>query len=136
MSFTRRIVFLPPIFRFLMELTAWTYFLILAFTVDIIFILGFILSVILLGLFNFPGDKKQNGPINVPGWMRILNEWFSGGLLSIIGAFLLFQEVGAVMQFVLLLIVIIFDKDRYAWMLGLRETAPEYVTILRQVNRV
>ena len=133
MSTAKQAIFLPPVFRFLMELTAWGYFLILAFTVDILYIFVFLLSILLLGLFNFPGDKKKEGPINIPCWTRILNEWFSGGLLGIIGAYLLFQEVGAILQFILILIVIILDRKRYAWFLGFSDAAPDYVTLLREM---
>ena len=130
MSTKNQTLFLPPLFRFLMELTAWGYFIILAFTVDILYILVTILSVFLLAVFNFPGDKKENGPVNIPGWTRILNEWFSGGFISIIGAYILWQEVGAVLQFVLILVVIVLDRKRYSWMLGYSD-APDYVTVIQ-----
>ncbi|MHA1990982.1 MAG: hypothetical protein ACW98A_08460 [Candidatus Hodarchaeales archaeon] len=141
MSTKSQTIFLPPLFRFLMEATAWTYFLFLAINSFgqsdlvnfVIFISILILSIALLATFNFPGDKKKEGLVNIPGWARILNEWFSGGLLSIIGAYLLFQEVGAVLQFVLILVVIVLDRKRYSWMLGFTDTAPDYVTVLREV---
>ena len=117
-----------------MELTAWFWFLILAFTVNILYIGAFFLSVGLLATFNFPGDKRKDGPINIPGWLRILNEWFSGGILSIIGAWLLFGELGVLIQLILILCVIYFDRKRYYWMLGYKDSAPIYVTALRDLS--
>ena len=134
MSTQKQIIFLPPLFRFLMELTAWGYFIILTFTVDFLYIIVTLISIFLLASFNFSGDKKNDGPINIPGWTRILNEWFSGGLLSIFGAYLLWQEVGAILQIILILFVIILDRKRYYWMLGYSNTAPEYVTVLREMK--
>ena len=134
MNNTQQLIFLPPVFRFLMELTAWFWFLILAFTVNILYIGAFFLSVGLLATFNFPGDKRKDGPINIPGWLRILNEWFSGGILSIIGAWLLFGELGVLIQLILILCVIYFDRKRYYWMLGYKDSAPIYVTALRDLS--
>ena len=140
MSARKQAIFLPPVFRFLMELGAWGYFIILGISnlgqdivSSLVYFSVFLLSLLFLAIFNFPGDKRQNGPVNIPGWLRILNEWFSGGLISIIGAYLLFQETGAFLQFVLILIVIVLDRKRYTWMLGFTDTAPEYVTILREM---
>jgi hypothetical protein len=140
MSINKQTLFLQPLFRFLMELTAWSWFLFLAIIAlgqsnlvnFAIYFSTLILSIALLATLNFPGDKHKDGPVNIPGWARILNEWFSGGLLSIIGAYLLFQEIGAVLQFILILIVIVLDRKRYAWMLGFSDTAPEYVTMLKK----
>ena len=114
-----------------MELTAWTYFLLLAIVKNPLFFIILIISVLFLALFNYPGDKKIDGPINVHGWLRIANEWVSGGLLGIIGAFLLFQELGALIQSLLVILVIIFDRERYAWMLGFVDQPPIYVSNLR-----
>ena len=59
-------VYIPPVFRFLTELTTWSWFIIAAFTMNLIYIVGFILSVGLLAVFNTPGDKAKDGPVNVP----------------------------------------------------------------------
>jgi len=123
---------LAPLFRLLMELTAWLWFIVLSITVDPLYIVGFLLSAILLGVFNFPGDKTIDGPVNVAGWVRIINEWFSGGLLSIIGAWILFSEIGLIIQIVIFVCVIALDRERYYWMLGFKDSPPNYVSILRK----
>lgn len=132
MSATKQTLFLPPTFRFLMELTTWVYFIILAFQSEVLYIFGFLASAFCLAVFNFPGDKKQDGPVNIPGYARILNEWISGCLLGMVGAYLLFQEIGLALQIILILLVIIFDRERYFWMLGMRESAPDYVKIIHE----
>ena len=115
-----------------MELTAWTYFLVLAIVKNPLFFVILMFSVLFLAFFNYPGDKKIDGPINIPGWLRIANELVSGGLLGIIGAFLLFHELGALIQTLLVILVMIFDHQRYAWMLGLVDQPPVYVSNLRK----
>jgi hypothetical protein len=132
MAKLQKMNYLPPLFRFIMELTAWIYFIVLAIYNDVLYIVVFFMSVSCLAIFNFPGDKKIDGPVDVPGWLRIGNEWFSGGLVSIVGAFLLFQLLGVVVQSILILIVIILDRKRYFWMLGLESNPPVYVSMLRK----
>ena len=119
--------FLPPLFRLLLELTTWAWFLVLTFQVDLIYILGLLVSLLLLAVFNFPGDKKLKGPVNVPGIVRIGIEIFSA-LLGIYAAFILFADVGAILQIVLTLIAFVLDYQRWEWMLGMRSGPPESVT--------
>lgn len=123
--------YLPPIFRFLLELTTWAWFLLLAIQIDPLYILGLIISLLLLAVFNFPGDKNQKGPVEVPGIVRIGIEIFSA-FLGIAGAFILFAEVGAGLQIILTLIAFVLDFQRWAWMLGIRSDPPISVTNIRK----
>ncbi|MFW9855511.1 MAG: hypothetical protein ACFFFG_10645 [Candidatus Thorarchaeota archaeon] len=118
---------IPPLFRFLLELTTWLWFIIAAIYVHWIFISGFILSAALLGAFNAPGDKSREGPIPVAGYHRVTIEIFSG-FLGVIGAGVLFKELGLILQLALTVVVFILDYERWAWLLGLRTKPPESVT--------
>ena len=124
-------LYLPPLFRFFMELTAWLYFIVLAIQDNVLYFVVFIVSAMCLAMLNFPGDKKVDGPVNLPGWARISNELICGGLFGIIGSILLFGDIGMYFQLLLVIITMIFDHQRYLWMLGMRKVAPEYVTMIR-----
>jgi hypothetical protein len=125
-----RRIFIAPLFRFLTELTTWSWFLIATFTVHLIYVGGFLLSIGLLGSFNAQGDKRKEGPVVVPGYLRIGIEIFSG-LLGIFAAWILFAEVGVLLQFSLTLFSFIIDYERWLWLLGVRPTPPESVSYLR-----
>ena len=114
-----------------MELTAWLWLLVVGITSDPVFLILFIVSISVMATMNFPGDKKHDGPIAVPGWLRIFNELVFAGLLSIVGSYLLFGVNGFIIQSLLVILVIIFDFPRYFWMLGLKKVPPASVTYLR-----
>ena len=124
---------LPSIFRFLVELTTWGYFIWLAFTVNILYIIGFIFSLALLATFNFPGDKVKEGPVNVSGPARILVE-ITSGMLGVYGAFMIFGQLGMFFQAGLTIFAYILDTSRWSWMLGKRSDPPESV-LRNQRNR-
>jgi hypothetical protein len=125
---------IPPLFRLLLELTTWLWFIIAAITVHWIFIGGFILSAALLGAFNFPGDKTREGPISVAGYHRVTIEIFSG-FLGVIGAWVLFKELGLIFQLGLTVLAFILDLERWAWLLGIRPTPPESVTRIHKMAK-
>ncbi|MFW9779346.1 MAG: hypothetical protein ACFFE8_10880 [Candidatus Heimdallarchaeota archaeon] len=125
---------IPPLFRFLIELTTWLWFIIAAITVHVIFFVGFILSAVLLGAFNAPGDKTREGPINVTGYHRVTIEIFSG-FLGVIGAWVLFKEPGLILQSVVTLVAFTLDFERWAWLLGLRTTPPESITRIHSMKK-
>ncbi|MFW9905092.1 MAG: hypothetical protein ACFFFH_12210 [Candidatus Thorarchaeota archaeon] len=120
---------IPPIFRFLTEFTTWSWFILAAFTKNLIYITGLILSIGLLAFFNTPGDKAKDGPVNVPGYLRIVIEIFSG-FLGIFGAWILFGVFGLLLQGGLTILTFILDAERWAWFLGIREHPPESVSRL------
>ncbi|MFW9929711.1 MAG: hypothetical protein ACFFD1_09990 [Candidatus Thorarchaeota archaeon] len=119
-------IYLAPTLRFLVELTTWSWFLLAALMKDTVYILFFFLSVFLLAVFNFPGDKMKDGPINVQGWVRISIEAFSA-LLGVFGAWVLFGDIGLLLQLTLTIFVFIVDFERLRWMLGLRKNPPIWV---------
>ena len=121
-------LFISPSLRFIMELTAWCWILIAGLTIDIIYLVFFVLSVLLMATMNYPGDKKHDGPISIPGWLRIFNELTFAGLLSIYGSYLLFGLTGFIIQLLIVLLVILFDFPRYLWMTGFKKTPPAYIT--------
>lgn len=121
-------LFISPTLRFIMELTCWIWLLIAGLTINIIYLGLFLLSVSLMATLNFPGDKKHDGPVSIPGWLRIFNELMFAGLLGIFGSFLLFEINGIIIQSVIVILVIIFDFSRYLWMLGFKNNPPKYVS--------
>jgi hypothetical protein len=118
---SRSAIFLPPLFRFIVELTTWVW----------LFLAGFwyltIASALALGIFNFPGDKKIEA-IAVPGWFRIAVEIISGSV-GVFAAWLLFGNL-AILQLILVISAFLLDRERWQWMLGRREIAPDYVKII------
>lgn len=123
-------LFISPSLRFIMELTAWLWLLVIGIIIDPLYLILFIVSLSVMATMNYPGDKKHDGPISIPGWLRIFNELVFAGLLSIFGAYLLFGVNGLIVQSIIVLLVIIFDFPRYLWMLGYKENPPDYVTII------
>ncbi len=134
-----------PVFRFVVELTTWTWLLVLGivtfninpFNIDFnsrmgveswIFLLLLVISLSLLSQFNFPGDKKEHG-ILVPGWIRISIEIFSG-FIGIFAAWFLFTIIGLFSQSILVLLSFFLDRERWKWLLGLRSDPPSFVLAL------
>ena len=124
-------LFISPSLLFIMELTAWLWLLVIGITVDPVYVILFIVSLSVMATMNYTGDKKHDGPISVPGWLRIFNELFFAGLLSVFGAYLLFGVNGLIVQLIIVILVIIFDFPRYLWMLGFKKNPPAYVTMIR-----
>ena len=126
---------LPPLFRFIMEITAWLWLFIAVFSIDLFYIIFLCISICSLAFMNFPGDKAKDGPIPVPGFVRIFNELVFAGLFGIISAWILFGQIGLVLQSSLIVIVVIFDYKRYLWMLGYYEIPPIYVTYFKSYSQ-
>ncbi len=116
-------LWLPPAFRFITELTTWIWLLIYKW--PLIF-----LSIPLLSMLNYPGDKKpaEQGVIGlaVSGWIRISVEVFSA-ILGIIAAFMVFNMIGLIFQTIITIFSFFLDKDRWLWMFG-KKDIPNFVT--------
>lgn len=125
---TKISLILPAIFKFSMEIFSWLWLLIASITVNILFILAFILSIIGMGVFTFPGDKAHDGPVSVPGWIRIYIEIVFVALFGITASYYLFGEIGLILQSILVLLSVAFEFQRYLWMLGFKDSPPEYTT--------
>ncbi|MHA2346802.1 MAG: hypothetical protein ACXACP_08805 [Candidatus Hodarchaeales archaeon] len=132
-----------PLMRFIIELTTWTWLLVIGLTFfnvtfitqkenpigeSWIYLLLLLLSLFLLSQFNFPGDKKPHGKM-VSGTIRIAVEFFSASL-GIIAAWVLFGMIGIVLQTVISVIAFYLDRDRWRWMLGQLKIPPDYVIAL------
>ena len=127
-----------PIMRFLVELSTWIWLLMISLGLaidssrhtlpDWLFFLLLLLSLGMLSQLNFPGDKKPHGK-SVRGEVRIFVEIFSS-LLGIIGAWILFDNLGAFLQLLLTLFSFYLDLDRWKWFLGRNEVPPDYVIAL------
>jgi hypothetical protein len=103
----------------------------MAITINWGYFLVFLLSAGLLGTFNYPGDKKKSGPVNVGGMTRIGIEIFSA-FLGILGAWILFSSIGFFVQVGLTLVTFTLDRARWSWFLGYRKTPPESVLRIQE----
>lgn len=116
-------LWLPPAFRFITELATWILLLIYKWPL-------IILSVPLLSMLNYPGDKRsvEQGVtgLAVPGWIRISVEFFSA-ILGIFAAFMVFGVIGLGLQTLITSFSFFLDKDRWLWMLG-KKDIPDFVT--------
>ena len=121
-------VWIPAIVKFSMEMTTWLWLFIATFTVNILFIILLFLSIIGLGLTGFPGDKAHDAKFLVPGWLRIIIELIFVALFGIIASNYLFGLIGFILQSLLVFMTIIFEFQRYLWMLGFRDSPPAYIT--------
>ena len=67
-----KVLFLPPLVRFIVELTSWIWLLLAAIFVCYGFAYLLALSMLSLALLNTPGDKRsvdsKNLGLSVPGW--------------------------------------------------------------------
>jgi hypothetical protein len=131
-----------PIMRFFVELTTWIWLLMIGVGLAIdserqilpawVFLLLLVISMFLLSQLNFPGDKKPHGKM-VKGEIRIIVEVFSS-LLGILGAWILFDNFGVLLQTVFTLTSFYLDLDRWKWFLGRNELPPSYVIALGHYN--
>ena len=128
-------VLFPSIFKFSTEITTWIWLLILCFTNTFYFLILFILSIACMSLFAFPNDKPKDGPILVPGWTRILIEIMVIFLFGLYALFLLFGLMGLAFQSFLVFFTVIFEFQRYLWMLGFKSSQPEYLLYWKNVNK-
>ncbi|OLS25262.1 MAG: hypothetical protein HeimC2_19380 [Candidatus Heimdallarchaeota archaeon LC_2] len=124
-----KFVMLPPLSRFLVELTAWIWFIVAGFWYLTI------ISMLSFSLMNFDGDKKPVGSkmpgILIKGWQRIGLEWI-WGWIGVIVVYLNFDLIYFIIQLVLVLLSQILDRHRYYWMLGKNDTPPKYVIIVHK----
>ena len=128
-------ILLPAIFKFTTEMTTWIWLLILCFTDSFYFLIPFLLSIACMALFAFPNDKPKDGPILVPGWTRILIEIIFIFIFGLYASFLLFGLMGLSFQSFLAFFTIIFEFQRYLWMLGLKPSQAKYLLYWNNVNK-
>ena len=115
---------LPPLFRFLAELTTWI----------VLIITGFwyftVLSMLTFALVNFNGDKKakdsEMAGIYVKGWIRILIE-LGFGLIGCGFSIYYFDAIVAIILCSIIVLSFFLDRERWLWMLGKRDDPPAYV---------
>ncbi|MCE7736456.1 MAG: hypothetical protein GPJ54_16365 [Candidatus Heimdallarchaeota archaeon] len=120
-------LWLPPLMRFIVELTTWLWLLLFNFIL-------LVLSVISLALLNYPGDKRPQDTkgigVNVPGILRIFVE-INSAILGIIAAFEILSVIGLVFQVTITLFSFYLDYDRWLWMVG-RKPMPNYVSYVHK----
>ncbi|MHA1975448.1 MAG: hypothetical protein ACW98F_08105 [Candidatus Hodarchaeales archaeon] len=129
MSEIRNIVHIAPVMRFVVELTTWTWLILLGIQVvddsermifdSWIFLILLLLSLFLLSQMNFPGDKKPHGKM-VTGWQRILVEIFSASL-GIFAAWVIFGPLGVMFQTGISILSFFLDRERWKWFLGIEK---------------
>ena len=115
---------LPPLFRFLAELTTWI----------VLIITGFwyftVLSMLTFALVNFNGDKKakdsEMAGIYVKGWIRILIE-LGFGLIGCGFSIYYFDAIVAIILCSIIVLSFFLDREKWLWMLGKRDDPPAYV---------
>lgn len=120
-------VWMPAIVKFSMEMTTWLWLLMATFLVNILFIVLLILSIAGMGFTGFPGDKAHDARFLIPGWLRISIELILVALFGIVASYYLFGSIGLLLQSLLVLLTIIFEFQRYLWMLGFRNSPPAYI---------
>ena len=115
---------LPPLFRFLAELTTWIVLLITGYWYFTI------LSMLIFALVNFNGDKKpedsEMAGIYVRGWIRIAVE-LGFGLIGCGLSIYNFNPIISIILCSIILVSFILDRERWMWMLGKRDSPPSYV---------
>ena len=123
-------IWLPPMMRFLVELTTWFWLLFFNF-------LLLILSILSLAVLNFPGDKRPSNMntlgFEIPGALRIFIE-INSAILGMLAAYSVFSTLGFVFQVTITLFSFYLDSDRWGWMLG-RKPVPNYVTYVHKKKR-
>ncbi len=135
-----KVLFLPPLMRFIVELTIWIWLLLAAIFVYWGFALLLALSLLSLALLNYPGDKRsvdsKNIGLSIPGWTRISVEIVSTGLGINAGFFygehIYIGLVILIPQIVITLISFSLDFKRWLWMLGKLDDPPNYVTAVHK----
>lgn len=135
-----KFLFLPPLMRFILELTTWIWLLLAAIFIHYGFAFLLAFSVLSLALLNTPGDKrsadsKNLGP-SIPGWVRVSVEVLSASL-GMFGAFYFGQYIfiGLVVlipQIVITLISFSLDFKRWLWLLGKLDDPPNYVLVVHK----
>ena len=123
-------LWLPPLMRFVVELTTWIWLLFFNF-------LLLILSLISLALLNYPGDKRPQADkvtgFEIPGGLRIFVE-INSAIMGIIAAFEIFSILGLTFQIAITLFSFYLDYDRWGWMLG-RKSMPNYVSYVHKKSK-
>ena len=122
--------YFPPVLRFLvLELANWIIYFILAITKDFLWLIPLLLIIISHTVFNVKGDKKFNGPILVPGWIRAIIEIGFLGSMLVIGCFILFEPIASFIAVNLVIAVVVYDRNRYAWLMNYSKEPPLYVKL-------
>lgn len=115
---------LPPLFRFLAELTTWIVLLITGYWYFTI------VSMLTFALVNFNGDKKPKDTempgIYVRGWIRIAVE-LGFGLVGCGFSIYYFETIISIPLCTIILASFVLDRERWLWMLGKRVNPPAYV---------